>query len=154
MRIEYWPRHWAMRVIERDKGVCQLCGFDGSLMVRILQGLKWDHARHRYQDAEQMKAYDWLQNFIWRLGFTPGIELMQADHIIPIVEGGTNKLENGRTLCQPCHKAETAKLARRRKWDRRARRHGFLFSMKDEEPERKGTAHETPLLPFWHNGNR
>lgn len=38
----------------------------------------------------------------------------QADHIVPLVEGGTHDMENLRTLCVPCHKVETAALARRR----------------------------------------
>ncbi len=37
------------------------------------------------------------------------------DHTLPVVEGGgLAGLENLRTLCQPCHKVETAKLATRR----------------------------------------
>lgn len=42
------------------------------------------------------------------------------DHIIPVVEGGGScGLENLRTLCVPCHKQETAKLAGRRAEARR-----------------------------------
>jgi 5-methylcytosine-specific restriction protein A len=37
----------------------------------------------------------------------------EADHIIPLAEGGTNELSNYRTLCVPCHKAETRALAGR-----------------------------------------
>jgi 5-methylcytosine-specific restriction protein A len=41
--------------------------------------------------------------------------LWQADHIIPVVEGGGEcGLENLRTLCRACHLRETAELARRR----------------------------------------
>ena len=43
------------------------------------------------------------------------------DHIIPVIEGGGScGLENLRTLCIPCHKKETAKLAARRAEARRA----------------------------------
>ena len=43
-----------------------------------------------------------------------------ADHIVPVVEGGGScGLENLRTLCTPCHKQETAKLAARRAEARR-----------------------------------
>jgi 5-methylcytosine-specific restriction endonuclease McrA len=39
----------------------------------------------------------------------------QADHIIPVAEGGGScGLENLRTLCISCHKRETAALAARR----------------------------------------
>lgn len=45
----------------------------------------------------------------------------QADHIVPVVEGGGEcGLDNLRTLCTECHKAETADLARRRASVRRA----------------------------------
>lgn len=39
--------------------------------------------------------------------------LWQADHTIPLAEGGQNNLANGRTLCLCCHKAETKALAKR-----------------------------------------
>ena len=42
----------------------------------------------------------------------------EADHTIPIVEGGDLTPENLRTLCVGCHRGETAKL-RRRMADRR-----------------------------------
>lgn len=42
-------------------------------------------------------------------------DLWQADHIIPVIEGGGEcGLENYQTLCTPCHKEETAALAKRR----------------------------------------
>jgi 5-methylcytosine-specific restriction endonuclease McrA len=37
----------------------------------------------------------------------------EADHIVPVVEGGPTTLENGRVLCVPCHRSETAKLRAR-----------------------------------------
>jgi 5-methylcytosine-specific restriction protein A len=38
----------------------------------------------------------------------------EADHIIPVVEGGgCCGLDNYRTLCPPCHKLDTAELAAR-----------------------------------------
>lgn len=39
----------------------------------------------------------------------------EADHIVPVIEGGPTTLENGRWLCPPCHKLETRKLHQRRK---------------------------------------
>lgn len=46
--------------------------------------------------------------------------LWDADHIIPVVKGGGGcGLENYRTLCQPCHKTATAKLAADRAKERR-----------------------------------
>jgi 5-methylcytosine-specific restriction endonuclease McrA len=46
-----------------------------------------------------------------------------ADHTLPVVEGGGEcGLDGYRTLCRPCHKSETAKLAARRAEKRRAER--------------------------------
>lgn len=53
--------------------------------------------------------------------------LWEADHIVPRVEGGSNKLDNLRTLCVPCHKAETSKLRTR------LRRQRLLFVAEPEE---------------------
>ena len=51
-------------------------------------------------------------------------DLWQADHIVPVIEGGGEcGLDNYRTLCTACHKAETAKLAKRRA-DNRIREFG------------------------------
>jgi 5-methylcytosine-specific restriction protein A len=38
----------------------------------------------------------------------------EADHIVPVVEGGDSNLENIRTLCIKCHRRETAELRKRR----------------------------------------
>lgn len=37
----------------------------------------------------------------------------EADHIVPLAEGGRHHLDNIRTLCRACHKAETAALRQR-----------------------------------------
>jgi hypothetical protein len=43
-------------------------------------------------------------------------QLWQADHQVPVAEGGGQcGLENFRTLCVPCHNAETAALRGRLK---------------------------------------
>ncbi len=39
----------------------------------------------------------------------------EADHILPVVEGGDSNLENIRTLCIPCHREITRELRARRK---------------------------------------
>ena len=38
----------------------------------------------------------------------------EADHIIPVVEGGDSSLDNIRTLCIACHREATAQLRKRR----------------------------------------
>ena len=39
--------------------------------------------------------------------------LWEADHIVSVVEVGLNRLDNMRTLCRSCHKAETRVLRAR-----------------------------------------
>jgi len=47
-------------------------------------------------------------------GITPRRSLWDADHIIPVVEGGGEcDLENIRTLCLRCHRVATAQLHER-----------------------------------------
>lgn len=47
--------------------------------------------------------------------------LWEMDHVTPVVEGGADcGLENLRTLCWSCHRAETAALAARRSEKRKA----------------------------------
>ena len=79
------PDHARLRVFERDKGICAKCGRD----VFAGTGRKP------------------------RSGGTG--DLWQADHILPVIEGGGEcTLDNLRTLCTACHHEETAALAKRR----------------------------------------
>jgi 5-methylcytosine-specific restriction endonuclease McrA len=48
----------------------------------------------------------------------------EADHILPVVEGGDSNLENIRTLCIPCHRGETWELRRRRRLGQRQTANG------------------------------
>ena len=66
-----------------------------------------------------------------REGWTSGRSTAwDADHILEVVNGGgLCGLENYQTLCHPCHKAKTARLARERAEARRAQQQGHdLFS--------------------------
>jgi hypothetical protein len=92
----------------RDRGVCQACGLDTDALADRLCRLLMDSGRDAYRAEVQ------------RLGFRDGYCLWQADHIVPVCEGGGScGLEGLRTLCWPCHKQVTAllkaKLARERK---------------------------------------
>jgi 5-methylcytosine-specific restriction endonuclease McrA len=117
----------------RDKGVCARCGLDTEILAKLADEI--DRRVRRNYDRGSHAATFWhrvgvaiLSQFEAR-GFnaTHGIlfglrvgALWEADHILPVVEGGGGcGLENYRTLCTPCHKKETAKLAARRKNVRR-----------------------------------
>ena len=36
----------------------------------------------------------------------------EADHVVPLAAGGSNRMDNAQLLCVPCHKRKTAKDAR------------------------------------------
>src|SRR3990172_7369543 len=99
------------QVHDRDHGVCAICRFDSDKMLRIEQFV--------WQDSSWVGARD-LRIWLKTIGFgeTHHHDLWQADHIVPRVLGGTNALENLRTLCILCHKRVTAELAASRAIDR------------------------------------
>lgn len=114
------PGYLRWKVQQRDRGACALCGFDTGRLVRVLHKVAERTGRRGAKGvASARRLAVWLNT----KGFTVGAEwkdvsfhtvvLWHADHILPLAEGGTNALANIRTLCVPCHKAETAALARR-----------------------------------------
>ena len=133
--------HIRRRVYERDRGICALCGCDANveytrwrdrrrevahLADRLVAQSRWDlvwdgremvFRDTKYPDAPAVRRFR-ARLFAkyapgrWTSGRSTGWD---ADHIVPVVEGGGQcGLDNYRTLCHPCHKDETAKLAGRR----------------------------------------
>ena len=80
------PQHVRKLVFKRDQGICALCNSDTMAGV-----------------SEKRRHYGYRGGDRW-----------QADHIVPVIEGGGEcGLENYRTLCTACHRRVTAELARR-----------------------------------------
>lgn len=111
------PNSQRWRVFKRDRGVCEQCGFDAQ---RAEQVVRW--ARRFGIDGAAMRE---LRTVV--LGTTdPSRDAWDMDHRVPVVFGGgvdrnatiESMMANLRTLCIPCHKKETAKLAKRRAVDR------------------------------------
>jgi hypothetical protein len=104
--IAYFPSATRQHVFQRDRGVCIRCGTDTEKLRRILGCL-----RRLYRSD----GFRLAQSTARQLGFNGAVtrgEFWQADHIVECVRGGWGKgLENFRTLCTPCHKEETARLA-------------------------------------------
>jgi 5-methylcytosine-specific restriction protein A len=105
--VEEWrlrsdPRYVREKVLERDRGICAVCRVDCLHAERQLR---------RLRGSGRLKALlDW--------GLRPGARksLWDADHIVPVVEGGGEcDLANIRTLCLKCHRAATAALRERRR---------------------------------------
>jgi 5-methylcytosine-specific restriction enzyme A len=104
--VEEWrlrtdPGYLREKVLERDRGVCAVCRVDCVATERHLKHLR---------GAARLKA-----RLDWGLRAGSGKTLWNADHIVPVIEGGGEcDLENIRTLCLKCHRAVTADLRKRR----------------------------------------
>ncbi len=133
------------RIVQaRDKGVCALCRVDTSvhqMMIRETEQLwRWlaRQEGERLFRSGELKDYEGSRAIAWgtvqwwvdrqvdeqmkeRGWSTAVMHLWEADHIIPVIEGGGGCGPEGyRTLCLACHKKETAKLAARLADKRRA----------------------------------
>jgi 5-methylcytosine-specific restriction endonuclease McrA len=103
--VEEWrlrsdPGYLREKVLERDGGICSICGVDCLLAGRQLK---------RLRGAARLKAL-----LHWGLHAGSRKSLWDADHIVPVVEGGGEcDLQNIRTLCLKCHRTVTAELRAR-----------------------------------------
>jgi 5-methylcytosine-specific restriction endonuclease McrA len=99
-RLRTDPGYLREQVFLRDQGVCALCSIDTQA---AFAELKRSRGSFRLRLLER-----------WGLKRLNRKTLWDADHVVPVVEGGGEcDLENIRTLCLICHRAETAKLRRR-----------------------------------------
>ncbi len=106
----YWDsatwRGLRSQVARRDRGICRICRTDCRKIRREYAALPAANraaSARRYEIPKRRLRKTW-----W-----------DADHIVPIAEGGKNELNNLRTLCIRCHKAETKALTLRRASARR-----------------------------------
>jgi 5-methylcytosine-specific restriction endonuclease McrA len=103
--VEEWrlrtdPGYVREKVLERDRGVCATCGIDCLDAERRLRRLRGPARLKMFLD--------------WGLRAGSRRSLWDADHILPVVEGGGEcDLDNIRTLCLKCHRAATAALRQR-----------------------------------------
>ena len=99
-RLRTDPGYLREQVFLRDRGVCALCGVDA-------RAAWFDLKRSRGAHREKLLAR-------WGLKRIARKTLWDADHIVPVAEGGGEcDLENLRTLCLPCHRQQTLELQRR-----------------------------------------
>ena len=103
-RVRTDPGYVRERVLQRDQGVCAQCGVDCVAA--------WKHLK-RLRGIGRLKA---LADWGLRSGSGVRKSLWDADHILPVVEGGGEcDLENIRTLCLKCHRLATAQLLEKRR---------------------------------------
>lgn len=105
------------QVHARDRGICARCGLDTDFLTKQLLAL---YLLDPEEASTNALLFGFGKVFVgtrrrWG-GYPRPRSLWQADHIIPVVEGGGEcGLEGYRTLCTPCHKKVTAKLRTRMK---------------------------------------
>ena len=99
-RLRSNPGYLRDQVFLRDKGICALCGVN----TRSAYGeLRRARGTHRQKLLER-----------WGLKSLNRKTLWDADHIVPVAEGGGEcDLDNIRTLCLTCHRLQTAELRKR-----------------------------------------
>lgn len=96
------PGYLREQVLARDRGVCALCRVDTRAAYFELKRAR---GAHRLRLLER-----------WGLKRMNRKTLWDADHIVPVIEGGGEcDLENIRTLCLMCHRRATDELLTRRR---------------------------------------
>jgi 5-methylcytosine-specific restriction endonuclease McrA len=106
-KLRTQPGYLREQVFLRDKGICALCGIN---TVAALRQLRRSRGANRAALLEQ-----------WKPGRRRRASLWDADHIVPVIEGGGEcDLENLRTLCLRCHREATATLRVRIRLQRRS----------------------------------
>lgn len=132
------PSSARRQVFARDHGVCAVCHVDTEC-VRRIRKLLWQRQKGYvapvpepwYVGQERVPSpavwWDrstaharwerfatWIQQNVAASGEQATAHLWEADHIVPVAEGGgTCGLDNLRTLCKRCHGRETGALRRR-----------------------------------------
>ena len=102
-RLRTDPGYLRDHVFARDRGRCVLCHAD---TVAIFAALK------RSRGAARAAGL----SFYGMKSISARRSLWDADHILPVAEGGGQcDLDNIRTLCLPCHREQTAQLRQRLK---------------------------------------
>lgn len=96
------PGYLRERVLSRDAGMCAKCGLDTVALRRDMRRLDFASRRKFLRE--------------WGLTERNRKSLWDADHIVPVAEGGGQcDLANMQTLCLKCHREATAALRTRLK---------------------------------------
>ena len=125
------PPFARLKVGQRDHGVCALCGVDTRRQQGAYHRLGRAVLRRAGREPFRGRGYSEWRPHAWmgpevgpvrelamqKYGIPYGrleTDWWDCDHILPVVEGGgACGLEGLRTLCIPCHQAETAALRAR-----------------------------------------
>ena len=105
-------RRW--RRPEKEGRVCQVPDCDKPLPKGRRRWCSKEHMTLGYFELSTIRGFVFYRDKGVCASCGIVSENWDADHIIPVVEGGPTTPENLRTLCKPCHKRETRYLAQRR----------------------------------------
>jgi len=99
-KLRTQPAYLREKVFERDRGICADCGVDTISAA-------WKLRFSRGSSRSSLLAH-------WGLRTRSRKSLWDADHIVPVIEGGGEcDLSNIRTLCLRCHRRATLALRKR-----------------------------------------
>ena len=117
--IVCYPSFARSAVFRRDKGICAHCGKDTEKVRHKFYSIILAATKKRRYDVIKRVVHRYRKNG-WPADRYNSRSWWEAHHIHAVVEGGGGTgLDNYETVCVPCHKNETKKLARRRAKARR-----------------------------------
>lgn len=100
-KLRTQPAYLREQVFIRDRGICASCHVD---TVAAARALRYSRGARR----TELLAH-------WGLARRSRKSLWDADHLLPVIEGGGEcDLNNIRTLCLRCHRQVTLQLRLRR----------------------------------------
>jgi 5-methylcytosine-specific restriction enzyme A len=109
------------KLLERDRGICALCGVDCLRMDEALKSLRDDLLHPLLMSihpmiAATLRAEGWTNTRLRGKGcYSDALEFSscwEADHIVPVASGGGQcGISYFRTLCYVCHKKVSANQA-------------------------------------------
>lgn len=111
-RIRTQPRYIRDCIYKRDKGICQMCNVDTR---KIAKSILEANDKGDSDKVKELMVTHSIPNHrkIWKRKYGGG--LWDADHIVPVCEGGGMcGLVNIRTLCLKCHKDITITLLKKK----------------------------------------
>jgi 5-methylcytosine-specific restriction protein A len=126
------PGYLRQQVLKRDKGICALCRVNTlSAFLRLKKSRGASRNSHLAD---------------WGLARLNRRSLWDADHILPVVEGGGEcDLRNLRTLCLKCHRLITAELRVRLAAQKRS---ATAASGEQPPPQAPSISDGTPSVPM------
>jgi 5-methylcytosine-specific restriction protein A len=99
-KLRSQPAYLREQVFARDRGFCAGCRIDTTAALRQL---RYARGSRRQTLLQHWGLPQWRRRSLW-----------DADHIVPVAEGGGEcDLGNIRTLCLRCHREATMQLRER-----------------------------------------